>query len=202
MRPEIEKEYVEYVSARLSRLHRTAYLLCGDGDRADDIVQSTMTALYLHWRRARAADNLDAYVHRMLVRRFIDERRLSWSRVHLTSTTLDWAAPGGHDVEERDAVTSALGQLSRSRRAVLVLRYFCDLSIADTAAVLHCSEGNVKSQTSRGLSALRRLLEARGAAEPRADNRGSAGTGGAAGARDPDPRHPIGQDSYEIGVAP
>jgi RNA polymerase sigma-70 factor (sigma-E family) len=158
MRPESEQEFVEFVSARLHRLHRTAYLLCGDADRADDIVQSTVTALYVHWRRAKAADNLDGYVHRMLVRRFIDERRLSWSKVLLIRATPDRAAPPERSVEERDLVTSALAQLPGGQRAALVLRYFCDLSIADTAAALRCSEGNVKSQTARGLAGLRRIL--------------------------------------------
>src|SRR5262245_61536015 len=75
MKAEAEREYVEYVSARLAHLHRAAYLLCGDGHRADDIVQATLTALYRHWDRATAAQNIDAYVHRILVRRFLDEKR-------------------------------------------------------------------------------------------------------------------------------
>jgi RNA polymerase sigma-70 factor (sigma-E family) len=158
MRPESEQEYVEYVSARLQRLHRTAYLLCGDADRADDIVQSTVTALYVHWKRAKAADNIDGYVHRMLVRRFIDEKRLSWSRVLLVWATPDRAAPPERGFEERDVVTAALAQLADGQRAVLVLRYFCDLSVAETAAALGCSEGNVKSQSARGLATLRRVL--------------------------------------------
>ncbi|WP_309226208.1 MULTISPECIES: sigma factor, partial [Micromonospora] len=79
MRPDLEREYVEYVRARLPRLHRTAYLLCADAFQADDIVQATLTALYVHWKRAAAADNLDGYVHRILVRRYLDERRRGWS---------------------------------------------------------------------------------------------------------------------------
>src|SRR5258708_678970 len=75
MDSDIDRDYVEYVSTRLPVLHRAAYLLCGDGHHADDIVQSTLLALYRHWRRARAADNTDAYVQRMLVRKFLDERR-------------------------------------------------------------------------------------------------------------------------------
>lgn len=83
MKADEEREYVDYVTARLPRLHRAAYLMCGDGDRADDVVQATLTTLYRHWRRARAADKLDAYVHRMLVRHFINEKRRVWSRVLL-----------------------------------------------------------------------------------------------------------------------
>src|SRR5262249_15990480 len=97
MRAEYEAEYVEYVTARLGRLHRAAYLLCGDAPRADDIVQATVTALYVQWRRARSAEHLDAYVHRILVRRYLDEKRLAWSRVVLSATSPELAAPDGYD---------------------------------------------------------------------------------------------------------
>ncbi|NUT35749.1 MAG: hypothetical protein HOV79_22060 [Hamadaea sp.] len=83
MPPDQEQDYVDYVSARLPRLHRTAYLLCADAHRADDIVQATLTALYVNWKRAAAADNVDGYVHRMLVRRYLDEQRRGWTRVLL-----------------------------------------------------------------------------------------------------------------------
>jgi RNA polymerase sigma-70 factor (sigma-E family) len=158
MRAEHEQEYVEYVSARLGRLHRAAYLLCGDPHRADDIVQATVTTLYVQWRRARAAEHLDGYVHRILVRRYLDEKRLAWSRVLLTAASPDRVAPDGYDVAERDAVTAALRELPVGQRTVLVLRCFCDLSVEATARALGCSEGNVKSQSSRGLSRLRERL--------------------------------------------
>lgn len=158
MHADAENEYVDYVKARLPELQRAAYLLCGDIDRAEDLVQATITAMYRHWRRVRAADNLDGYVHRMLVNRYLDERRLSWSRTLLTSRTPDRAAPPPRSVEEADAVQAALGQLPAGQRAVLVLRFLCDLSIEDTAAALGCSSGNVKAQTARGLAALRPLL--------------------------------------------
>ena len=70
MRTADEEQYVEYVTARLPGLRRTAYLLCGDAHRADDVVQATITKLFLHWRRAREAENLDGYVHAILVRCF------------------------------------------------------------------------------------------------------------------------------------
>ena len=73
-------EFVGYYNAHARQLRRTAYLLCGDEHRADDLVQTTVTKLYVHWARARVADNLDGYVHRMLVRAYIDERRLACRR--------------------------------------------------------------------------------------------------------------------------
>src|SRR5690242_17298131 len=78
-----EDEYVEYVSARVPALRRLAYMLSGDGHRADDLVQQTITTLYVKWGRARTADNLDAYVRTMLVRTYLDEKRLAWARVRL-----------------------------------------------------------------------------------------------------------------------
>lgn len=159
MRPEDETEYVEYVTARLPVLHRTAYLLCGDAHRADDIVQTTLTALYRHWRRAAGADNTDAYVRRMLVRTYLDDRRGVWSRVRLMSEAPDRPAPGAPGIEERDAVNDLLAGLPRTQRTVLTLRFACDLSVEEVAGLLNCSTGNVKSHTSRGLAALRRRLD-------------------------------------------
>jgi RNA polymerase sigma-70 factor (sigma-E family) len=155
-----EQEYVEYVTARLASLRRLGYLLCGDEDSADDLVQQTITALYVHWRRASAANNLDGYVRQMLVRAFIDEKRRPWSRVRLTDAPPDRPARVESSVEDRIVLRAALRRVPRRQRAVLVLRFLCDLSIPEVAAALGCSEGTVKSQTSHGLVALRRLLGA------------------------------------------
>jgi RNA polymerase sigma-70 factor (sigma-E family) len=161
MRPEQEREYVEYVSGRLARLHRTAYLLCGDAHRAEDIVQATLTALYVGWKRAGRADNLDGYVHRILVRRYLDDRRRRWSRVQLGDLPElpDRPAAGAEGrLEDRDELLTALRALPKGQRAVVVLRYLSDLSVEQTAEVLGRSAGNVKSQCSRGLATLRELL--------------------------------------------
>jgi RNA polymerase sigma-70 factor (sigma-E family) len=155
---EEDRDYVEYVSAAFDRLRRTAYLLCGDGHRADDIVQATLVSLYLHWKRVRKVENLDGYVHRILVRRYIDERRAAWAKVLLAWRDTSVPAPAGRSVEDTHAVSDALATLTRGQRAVLVLRYFCDMSVQETAAALGCSAGTVKSQTARGLAALRDLL--------------------------------------------
>jgi RNA polymerase sigma-70 factor (sigma-E family) len=152
-------DFAEYVSARTRAVHRSAYLLCGDRHRADDLVQATFVSLFLHWRRARRADNLDAYVHRILVRRYLDEKRLSWSRVRLMWTIPEPPAPPDPGPgDDRDAIVAALRQLPKGQRTVLVLRYFDDLSVEDTAEAMGCSTGTVKSQTARALAAVRRLL--------------------------------------------
>jgi RNA polymerase sigma-70 factor (sigma-E family) len=158
MHADAERDYVEYVRARLHRWHRAAYLLCNNADRADDIVASTVTALYRHWRRARHMEYLDAYVHRMLVRCAIDDHRRGWTRVVLTDSVPEQPAPAAASVEDAAELRTALAALSRGQREVLVLRFFCDLSVADTAAALKCSPGTVKSQTSRALNAMRGLL--------------------------------------------
>ncbi|HEU4426597.1 MAG TPA: SigE family RNA polymerase sigma factor [Pilimelia sp.] len=160
MTPEQEREYVDYVTVRLPALRRVAYFLCGDEHRADDLVQQTMTSLYLHWLRARTVANLEGYVHRILVRAHLSERRLSWSsRVRLVGDTPPEqpSAPGG-EVEERAVVQAALARIPPRQRAVLVLRFLCDLPVDEVAGLLGCSAGTVKSQTSHGLAALRRLL--------------------------------------------
>ena len=158
MRAELEQEYVEYVSAHMGRMRRVAYLLCGDFDRADDIVQATVERLYLRWRQVRAAGNVDAYVHTVLVRVFLAERRRFWSRVNLMDEPPDRPAPAGQPADERIAVRTALRKLPRRQQAVLVLRFLCDLPVADVAGILGCAQGTVKSQTSDGLAALRRSL--------------------------------------------
>ncbi|GAA3783308.1 SigE family RNA polymerase sigma factor [Plantactinospora mayteni] len=153
-----DREYSDYVSAALDRLRRTAFLLCGDVHRADDIVQATLIAVYARWSKVRAAGNVDGYVHRILMRRYIDEQRKGWARVLLTWPATERAAKPGRDLEDADAIAQALKSLSRGQRAVLVLRFFCDKSVEETAAILGCSTGTVKSQTARGLAAMRNLL--------------------------------------------
>jgi RNA polymerase sigma-70 factor (sigma-E family) len=155
-----EAEYVEYVTARIPALRRLAYVLTGDAHRTDDLVQQTITTLYVKWHRAQAADNIDAYVRTMLVRTYVDEKRLAWARVRLFRDTPEpppvEAGHGG--VEDRHVLRAALRRVPRRQQAVLVLRFFYDLSVEDVAGTLGCTTGTVKSQTSRGLATLRRLL--------------------------------------------
>lgn len=154
-----DTEYVAYVHGRSSALRRTAYLLCGDEHQADDLVQETITKLYARWPRISRADNLDAYVHTMLVRTFLDEKRRGWWKVRL-GVPPDRPAPAApaHGVEERTVLRAALSRVPPRQQAVLVLRFLCDQPVAEVARVLGCSEGTVKSQTTHGLTALRRIL--------------------------------------------
>jgi RNA polymerase sigma-70 factor (sigma-E family) len=152
-----DDEYTEYVRSRMVQWRRTAYLMCGDWDRGDDILQRVLTELYRSWARARQADHLDALVRTMLVRRLIDERRLRWARVRL-GTALPDVSRAFADPTDRITLVGALRQVPPRQRAVLVLRYFQDLSVEETARAMGCSAGTVKSQTAKGLATLRTLL--------------------------------------------
>ncbi|GAA1618128.1 SigE family RNA polymerase sigma factor [Actinoplanes couchii] len=159
MRPERVREFVDFVSGRLPRLHRTAYLLCGDRHLAEDIVQSTLTALFVQWKRNTTIENADGYLQRILVRRYLDERRRRWFGVLLGDRLPDTPARPQAAVEERDALMTALRTLPNKQRAAIVLRYYDDLSVEQTAELLRCSPSTVKSQCSRGLIALREVLQ-------------------------------------------
>jgi len=156
-------DYTEYVSARLPALRRVAYLLCGDEHRADDVVQVAITRLYTSWRRARDADDLDAYARAVVVHTFLNEQRRSWARIRLVGRADDLPpapAAAGPDLETREQLRIALTRVPPRQRAVLVLRFLLDLPVAEVARMLRCSEGTVKSQTSLGLAAVRRQLGA------------------------------------------
>jgi RNA polymerase sigma-70 factor (sigma-E family) len=158
MREADEAEYREYVTGRYAALRRTAYLLCGDWHRADDLVQSALTSLYVSWHRVRDRASLDGYVRAVLVRRAVDESRRPWRRETHTAAVPDVAAPDAFAVEDRESVRAALRRLPARQRAVVVLRFYDDVDVAETARLLGCSEGTVKSYTARALATLRAAL--------------------------------------------
>ena len=166
MSPGRDAEYTEYVAARLSSLRRLAAVLCNDWQRADDLVQATLVKLYVHWGRVRAATHPDAYARAVLVRESIHERRSVWvKRVSLGGKVTD--SPTAE--VDQDAVLdlrAAVAALPARQRATLVLRYYCDLNVEQSAEILGCSPGTVKSQTARALDAVRRALGPEHAAGP------------------------------------
>jgi RNA polymerase sigma-70 factor (sigma-E family) len=153
-----DEAFTSYVTAQLSWLGRVAYLLCQDANRAEDLVQTAITRLYVHWARASAADSLDAYTRTVLVRAFLAERETAWSRRVTVTDQVPERAAVSADLDARLDLRAALAQLPPRQRAAVVLRFYCDLSVEDTAVVLRCSAGTVKSQTARGLKSLRRAL--------------------------------------------
>ncbi|MEV6343207.1 SigE family RNA polymerase sigma factor [Actinoplanes sp. NPDC051851] len=142
---------------RIAGLRRTAYLLCGDTYEADDMVQETLTKLYVRWPRIQHVENVDAYVHTMLVRVFLDDRRRGWWKVALLGWLPERAEPGA-GAEDRSMLRTALAKLPPRQQAVLVLRYLCDQPVREVARYLRISEGTVKSQTTHGLTRLRKVL--------------------------------------------
>lgn len=159
MRADLEREYVEFVSAHLHRWHRQAYLLAGDGHGADDIVSQTCVNLFVHWRRVRAADSIDRYAHQVLVKTFLNERRRGWwTRVRVSGEVPDRPVPVLGEPEDRPVLWQALLCVPPRQRAAIVLRYLYDLPVAEVADLLGCSTGTVKSQCARGLATMRQLL--------------------------------------------
>lgn len=154
-----DAEFRDYVTARMTGWRRTAYLMCRDWHLADDLVATVLDKLYRRWTRRSAINDLDAYVHGMLARAVIDETRRPWRREHPVDFALPDGAVQAGDARSVDRLTldSYLAQLGPRRRAVLVLRFYCDLSVEETAEALGISHGTVKSQTARGLETLRAL---------------------------------------------
>jgi RNA polymerase sigma-70 factor (sigma-E family) len=140
------------------RLYRTAFALTGNRHDADDLLQAAFARTYRSWHRVRDADRPEAYVHRVIVNEAVSARRRPWRRER------SWAVPPEHpaaepaEVGHLDGVWGALLALPPRQRAILVLRYYEDLSEADIAETLGIARGSVKSQASAGLRALRRHL--------------------------------------------
>ncbi|BEP16509.1 SigE family RNA polymerase sigma factor [Acidothermaceae bacterium B102] len=159
MRNAREDEFRAYVVDARARLVRTATLLtAGDRHLAEDLVQTTLTRLYLAWPRIRAADGPDGYARRTLVNALIDERRRPFRRRETTHAEVPDRALHTSDDDPESALQAALADLPPGMRAAVVFRHVYDLSVSDTADALGCSEGNVKSQTARGLERLRTAL--------------------------------------------
>ncbi|MCT2585958.1 SigE family RNA polymerase sigma factor [Actinophytocola gossypii] len=154
-----DTEFGEYLESRAVVMRRTAYLLCGgDWHRAEDLVQTTLTKIYVAWSRIRRDGSVDAYSRKIMVRAAIDESRRAWRRRESPVETLPETPSAPHQVEESVDVRRALSQLPAGQRAVVVLRYWEDLSVAETAAALGKSEGTIKSQAAKGLASMRRML--------------------------------------------
>lgn len=152
-----EDAFRAFAVSRRPALRRTAFLLCGDWHQADDLVQAALVKLYVAWPRIRADGPPDAYVRRTLVRCYLDERRRPWRRESPVEVVdrADAAVPAEGDLL---GLRSALTSLPKRQRATLLLRFWLDMSVAQTADALGCSQGTVKSQTARALTTLRALL--------------------------------------------
>jgi RNA polymerase sigma-70 factor (sigma-E family) len=147
MRKPTEGEFGELVAARSHALRRTAYLMCGDWHQAEDLVQITFVKLHAAWGRVQRDDSLDAYLRKTLLRTCIDEKRRGWWRREIPSSDAlpDVADPSDRTSSDRDALVAALRKVTPGQRAVLVLRFWEDQSVAETARLLGCSTGTLKA---------------------------------------------------------
>ena len=172
----LDAEFRRFVAARSAALLRTAYLLVGDWAHAEDVLQSALTKTYLAWRRLGEIEAVEAYTRRVLVTTATSWWRRRWHGERPTDVLPDRPIPDWLDEHaQRQELWQYVHALPVRQRAVLVLRFYEDLTEADTARVLGVAVGTVKSQCARALRTLRtRLAEAgvepavvRGTAGPR-----------------------------------
>ena len=151
-----DAEFTAYLHARQARLLRTAYLLMGDQHQAEDLLQTAFAKLYLAWDKVHDRESVDAYVRRILVNEHHSLWRRPWTRLERPTGELpDTAVTDSYDEGVGAAVWRVVQTLPRKARAVVVLRYYEQLTEAETAEALGISVGTVKSQCSRALAALR-----------------------------------------------
>lgn len=152
-----EAEFSAWMSARQPALLRTAYLLTSDHHTAEDLVQATLAKVYLTWEKVQRREAIDGYARRILVNESNSLWRRPWKRRETVSDEVpDWVPTyDSYDEGQHSVLWSLVQTLPRKQRAAVVLRYYEELTEAETAEVLGCSVGNVKSQTSRALATLR-----------------------------------------------
>jgi RNA polymerase sigma-70 factor (sigma-E family) len=156
VRPAEDEEFRDFMASRWPGLVRLGYGLTGDRGLAEDLAQSALAKAYAAWPRVRRADDPDAYVRRILINtnsnRFRKRRVAEHSAEYLPETGVADAAEA---VGQRSLLIAALMELPPRQRAVVVLRYWEDLSEAQVASIMGCSVGTIKSQASRALARLR-----------------------------------------------
>jgi len=152
-----DADFEAYMLARHSGLLRTAYLLTGDQHTAEDLVQTALAKLYLSWDKVQRRELIDGYVRRIIVNEHNSLWRRAWKRRELSTDSVPDRPTGEdrHDEGRSAALWEFVQTLPRKQRAVIVLRYYEDLSEAETADILGISIGTVKSQASRALAGMR-----------------------------------------------
>ena len=155
------EQYTTYVDEAWPRLFRTAYALTGDYDEAEDLLQSALTKVFVSWGRVQRASSPDAYVRRILVNQLISWRRRPATHAeHPTAFPPERRTDGPEaHITETSAMWQALAELPPRQRAVVVLRYYEDLSEREIADLLSIAPGTVKSQCSAALGKLRTTLD-------------------------------------------
>ena len=173
----VDEEFSEFVRARSPALHRTAFLLtAGDQQSAEDLVQSALLKTYVRWSSLRRSASAEAYVRRTLTRMAIRTKAKRSSTEQLWGEVPTGSTPGvDSKVVDRVTILALLHDLTPQQRAVVVLRYYEDLTESQIAEVLGCAPGTVKSHASRAIAMLRSELASKGAARGAAQGRGRRG---------------------------
>jgi len=160
MRTNDDDAFRDFVVGRSPGLLRTAYLLTGDWGHAEDLLQTSLAKLYRAWSRLGDHEHLDAYVRRVMVNTQTSRWRRAWKAEQATGSLPDWPGPDAVSAsDDRDRLRRALLTLPAKQRAIVVLRHYEDLSEAETARLMGCAVGTVKSQCARGLAKLRAALD-------------------------------------------
>jgi RNA polymerase sigma-70 factor (sigma-E family) len=152
-----DDDFVDYARASAGQLRRTAYLLCRDWNLAGDLTQTTLARMFVQWPRIARRDNPHAYARQVLSRAFLDHRRTKRSQ-EIVTAEFDDAPAAGYDSDLRLTLIDALGRIPPRDRAIVVLRYWEDLSVESVAEILGLPAGTVTSQSARSLARLRQLL--------------------------------------------
>jgi RNA polymerase sigma-70 factor (sigma-E family) len=161
-----DEDFAEFVAARWTSLYRLAYLLAASPTGAEDLLQTTLEKAYVNWSRIGGMEHVEAYVRRMLANTLVSGRRRAWAGERPTDDLPEHVGDSAEvPVLDRRLVWPLVCALPARQRAVIVLRYYEDLSEAQIAAVLGCAPGTVKSQSSAAIGALRRALAASGVGE-------------------------------------
>jgi RNA polymerase sigma-70 factor (sigma-E family) len=156
----LDGEFREFMSARWPTMVRLAYGLTGDQGHAEDVAQAAFTRAYVSWPRVRRSGDPDAYVRQIVINQNRNRFRKHRVAERLTDSPPEPAAGDAvREYDERSALVAALQRLGPRQRAVVVLRYWVDLTETETAAALNCSVGTVKSQASRALATLRQSTD-------------------------------------------
>src|SRR5262245_26089876 len=161
----VDQDFAEFVAARRLALYRLAYLLTASPAAADDLLQTTLEKAYVRWARIGGMEYGEAYVRRMVVNTYLSGRRRAWTREEPRERTHETATATEGALIDRALLWPLVCALPSRQRAVIVLRYYEDLSEADIATTLGCAPGTVKSQSSAAMKALRRALAAAGVGE-------------------------------------
>lgn len=163
---DLDQDFAEFVAARWASLYRLAYLLAASPTGAEDLLQTTLEKAYVRWGRISQVEYPEAYVRRMLTRTLVSSRRRAWTgerpTARLPETPEESGEPG---ILDRSLLWPLVCALPDRQRAVIVLRFYEDLTEAQIADALGCAPGTVKSQTSAAKGALRRALAASGVGE-------------------------------------